>query len=218
MANVAATVNFDDPSLTGLYFAGDSFTQGMFTMTVDFDAGTVDTAAALGGSSPTGNSTQFYSQLNDGGLILRGADGSRFDLTSFDAAFIPLSPAAIGTTVIVAYATYGDLSHAGVAWLFASSSTRHFPFAHYGNPADFAGLSGLLSVEFFACTFDGVSVCATPTDNNGQFAIDNISGVLLPEPSGLAVLPVALLGLALASQRAARRRKAKPTNVPTIAL
>lgn len=210
-ATFSATVDFEDPGLTGLYFAGDSFSQHGFTLSVDFDAGIVDTAAALGGSSPTGNPTQFYSQLNDGGLILRSADGSRFNLTSFDAAFVPLSPAALGTTVIVAFATYPDASTSGVAWLFAGSSSSHFPFAHYGNPADFAGLTGLLSVEFFACTFDGVSVCASPTNNNGQFAIDNISGVILPEPSGLAMLPVALLGMALAGRRGARRGKAQPS-------
>ena len=199
-----AVVDFDSPGLTGLYFSGDSFTQSGFTMTASFDAGIVDTAAALGGAAPSGNATRFYSGLNDGGLVMQRTDGGLFDLKSFDAAFIPLDPAASGTTVMVAFGTYADNTASGVAWLFGSKSGGAFPFVNYSDPADFAGFSRLKQVEFFACAFDGVNVCAAPTFNNGQFAIDNITANKIPEPSTTAMLSLCLLGLALFSRRSAR--------------
>ena len=198
------TVDFDAPGLTNLYFAGNSFTQSGFTMTASFDAGIIDTAIALGGAAPSGNATQFYSGLNDGGLVMQRTDGGLFDLKSFDAAFIPLIPAASGTTVMVAVGVYADNSASGVAWLFGSASNGIFPFVSYSDPLDFAGFSRLKQVEFFACAFDGVNVCAAPTFNNGQFAIDNITANKIPEPSTTAMLSLCLLGLALFSRRSPR--------------
>ena len=70
----SASIDFDAPGLTGLYSDGNSFSQAGFKMTVDFDSGTIDGAAALGGSAPSGNATQFYSQFNEGGLIIPSLD------------------------------------------------------------------------------------------------------------------------------------------------
>ena len=197
------TIDFEPASLTGLYMAGEIFSQGAFTMKVDFDAGIVDGAGALGGSAPTGNLTQFYSQLNEGGLIMQRSDGALFDLKSFDAAFVPLSPAATGATVMVAVGVYANNSSAGVAWLFASSATSNFPFSHYGNPLDFATFNQVKQVEFFACAYDGVTVCSGPLHNNGQFAIDNITASV-PEPTTIAMVTLGLLGLALRGRRSIR--------------
>ena len=200
-----AVVDFNSPSLTGLYFSGDSFTQSGYTLTANFDAGIVDVAASLGAAAPIGNATQFYSNLNDGSLLLRRTDGGLFDLNSFDAAFIPLIPAASGNTVIAAVGFYADNSNnGGLAWLFAPNTGGGFPFATYNNPLDFASFSHLKLVEFFACSFDGINVCAASTFNNGQFAIDNITLNAIPEPSTTAMLTLCLLGLALFSRRSAR--------------
>ena len=198
------TVNFDGPGLSGLYIAGESFSQSGYTMTADFDAGIVDTAAALGGAAPSGNATQFYSNLNDGGLIMRRTDGGFFDLKGFDTAFIPLDPAGPGTTVMVAVGTHADNSVGGVAWLFGAKSGNAFPFVNYSNPLDFAGFGLLKQVEFYACSFDGTSACTASTMNNGQFAIDNINLNKIPELSTAAMLSLCLLGLALFSRRSAR--------------
>lgn len=201
-------IDFEPASLTGLYFAGNSFSQGDYTMSVDFDAGIVDGASSLGASAPTGNATQFYSQLNEGGLYVVRTDGGLFKISAFDAAFVPLNPAASGTTVMVAVGwSPGNLSanaDFGMAWLFASSATSNFPFAHYGNPADFANFSQLRQAEFFACAYDGVNVCSGPLRNNGQFAIDNISVTSVPEPTPTMLLTLGLLALALHSRRSAR--------------
>ena len=99
--HAATLIDFEPPALTGLYLAGDSFTQNGYKMTVGFDAGIVDTAGAFPSGGPTGNATQFYSQLNEGELILEREDGGLFSLDGFDAAFAPLSPAAGGTTALM---------------------------------------------------------------------------------------------------------------------
>ena len=127
----AVLIDFEAPALTNLYFPGDSFAQSGFKMTVDFDAGIVDTAAALGGSAPTGNASQFFSGLNDSGLIVERVDGGLFSLTGFDTAFIPLSPPSQQNTVIVATGVRANNSVFGIAWLFGQA------FQTLNNPLDF---------------------------------------------------------------------------------
>lgn len=194
----AVLIDFEAPALTNLYFPGDSFAQSGFKMTVDFDAGIVDTAAALGGSAPTGNASQFFSGLNDSGLIVERVDGGLFSLTGFDTAFIPLSPPSQQNTVIVATGVRANNSVFGIAWLFGQA------FQTLNDPLDFNAFNDVKLVEFFACSFDGVNICAAPTANNGQFAIDNIQVAFVPEPSTLALLPLALLGLAMRKRRTVR--------------
>jgi hypothetical protein len=200
-AQAATVIDFEAPSLTGLYFDRESFEQSGFRMTVDYDAGTVDMAAALGTAAPTGNATQFYSQLNEGGLFVQRSNGDLFSLNGFDAAFVPLIPEASGATVIVAVGwNPGNLtqfSDFGAAWLFSRS------FSSYNDPDDFADFSRVRRVEFFACTYDGSGICASPIQNNGQFSIDNISVTAVPEPSITVMLSLGLLGLALLAKRRA---------------
>ena len=197
-------IDFDAPGLTGLYFNNESFTQSGYKMTVEFDAGLVDVADAANSTAPSGNLTQFYTQLNEGGLIIERNDGGLFSLSSFDAAFVPLDPAAAGTTVMVAVGVYANNTSSGVAWLFAPSGTPSHPFATYNDSFDFATFANVKLVEFFACAYDGVNVCSGPLQNNGQFAIDNIGVTAVPEPTISVMLSLGLLGLALRSRRSAR--------------
>lgn len=202
-AQAVTLLDFDAPALTGLYFAGESFEQGGFQMTVVHDAGIVDSAVALGAAAPSGNASQFYTQLNEGALNLRSSNGELFSLHGFDAAFVPLQPAAAGLTVIAAVATYADNSQWGQAWLFAPAENGVSPFASYNNALDFSAYTGMKSLDFFTCSFDGANVCTVPLQNNGQFAIDNISVTAVPEPSAAALLGLGLAALVL------RRRSAR---------
>ncbi|WP_310385674.1 NF038120 family PEP-CTERM protein [Roseateles sp.] len=186
---MTTTLDFESPTLTGLYFAGESFEQAGYQMTAVYDAGTVDVASGLGAAAPTGNTSQFYTQLNEGALRLTRPDGSLFTLHGFDAAFVPLQPAAGGSTVIAAVATYADNTSQGVAWLFDRN------FASYNT--NFNAFANLKSLDFFACSFDGANVCASPLQNNGQFALDNISVTAVPEPAAAVLLGLGLAALAL---------------------
>ena len=197
------TVDFNDPSLAGLYFPGDIFTQNYFNMTPDFDFGIVDTAQALGNLAPSGNSTPFYFNSNDGGLILEQVENRNFALLGFDAAFVPLSPPSTQTTVIVAVGTHPDNSTSGVAWLFGAAVNGIYPFATYNNPVDFTSLTNLKSLEFFSCSLANNQLCTQATNNNGQFAVDNIRLSFVPEPASVALVLFGMLALGWSRQRKA---------------
>lgn len=203
--HAATVIDFEPAALTGLYFSGDSFTQNGFKMSVAFDFGTVDGAGGLGDVAPSNNSGQYYSQLNEGELILEREDGGLFSLDGFDAAFVPLSPPAGGTTVMVAVATFGDGTSTGLAFGFAPSGNSHFPFARYNNPLDFSTFTDVKQIEFYACSYDGTNFCSKPLQNNGQFALDNIAvTAVVPEPTTYALFSLGLLGLAVHSRRRSR--------------
>lgn len=204
MAQAATVIDFEPEALTGLYFPGDSFIQGDYTLTTLFDYGIVDTTAALGTQAPTGNATQFYFNANDGALSIVRSDAALFNLSGFSAAFVPLDPAPLQTTVIVAVGVKQDNTLVSASWSFAASATSHFPFSVYASAADFAAFSGIKQVDFRACALVGTTVCAVPTMNNGQFAIDDILVSAVPEPTTTLLMTLGLLGLGLRARRGAR--------------
>lgn len=206
--HAATVIDFEPAALTGLYFSGDSFTQNGYKMTVGFDSGIVDGVGAFTSGAPSGNTTHFYSQLNEGELILEREDGGLFSLDGFDAAFVPLNPTAAGTTVLVALATFGDGTVGGLAFPFLGSNSDHFPFGNYSSPADFSSYTNVKQVEFFACSYDGRNFCTTPLLNNGQFALDNVvvtSVSSIPEPTTVVLFSLGLVGLAAHSRRRSRQ-------------
>ncbi len=205
--HAATMIDFEPAALTGLYFSGDSFTQNGYKMTVGFDSGIVDGVGAFSSGAPSGNATQFYSQLNEGELILEREDGGLFSLDGFDAAFVPLNPAAAGTTVLVVFATFGDGTVSGLGFPFLGSNSDHFPFGNYSNAADFANFTNVKQIEFFACSYDGTNFCTTALQNNGQFALDNVvvtSVASIPEPTTVVLFSLGLVGLAVQSRRSRR--------------
>lgn len=194
-------IDFDPVDLGGLYAAGESFVQNGYQMTVQLDFGTVDLAAALGAVGPSGNATQFYFAANSGSLRVTPLDATPFRLNGFSAAFVPLDPPSLQTTVIVAKGTTMADVEVVASWSFGSSVTTSFPFTSYAASPAFDNLK---RVEFYACSLVGSLICTQPTLNNGQFAIDNISVTAIPEPGTALLLSLGVLGLGLRARRSLR--------------
>ncbi len=191
----ADVIDFNPDALSGVYLPGDSFTQGSFVLTALGDFGVVDTAAALGPLAPSGNATPFYFASNDGRLRIVQAAAAGFSLDGFSAAFVSLDPPSAQTTVLVARGTLMDDSQVTASWQFAPSNTSSYPFTAYAG-ASFGAFGNLKQLEFYACSWIGGVACTAPTLNNGQFAIDNISVTVVPEPHSVLLMALGLVGVA----------------------
>ncbi len=198
-AHASTIIDFEGDSLAGLYFPGDSFSQGGFRMTANYDFGIVGTAGDLGSVAPSGNTSQFYFNSNDGYLSLTTESGVAFSLDGFSAAFVPLIPAPVPNPTIVLVAAGVNTSGDFVGFFFdlGSSATTSYPFLTYNTTGLY---ENMVEVQFFACVLDS-SVCATPTLNNGQFALDNIGVTAVPEPTTWVLMALGLAGLVVRSRR-----------------
>lgn len=205
----ASTVITFDGAPPNLYLDGEGLSESGFQMMTEYDFGTVDTADALGDAAPTGNATQFYFNSNDGDLLVSREDGGSFSLDGFSAAFIPLIPSSSQAQItgIVAYGVTDSGDHLATYFGFGSSATSHFPFIKFDNSAgDFTHFSQLSRVYFFACALTGTS-CDLATQNNGQFAIDDILVTPVPEPSTTVLLALGLMGVMSAASLGSERRR-----------
>jgi len=200
----AAVLDFESVS-AGLYFAGESFDQNGYRMTVlGNEFGAVDTGVGtcVGLQCPNGSSGQFYFGLNDGALGLERIDGTAFTLNGFSAAF--LAALASGDQV----PSPGKLVIAGST--AEGSVMQQFEFGPSDSFGEFSfktfapeGFVDLLSVSFAACTYDDAGVCQNTNFNLSQFALDNVSvsSLSVPEPGTLPLLGIALAGLAFRMRR-----------------
>ena len=203
LAAGADVIDFESGDLTGLYFSGDTFSQGDYTMTALNGFGTIDTGLGLGSQAPAGNATQFYFNGNDSSLLLARTDGAAFDLLSFSAAFVPLSPASTQTTVLFALGTRADNSQVSGYWFFGQTPGGQYAFSDNTG----AAFSGVTKIEFHACSLVGGQVCTEATMNNGQFAIDNINVSAVPEATTSAMLALGLMGLSGLARRNRRSQR-----------
>lgn len=195
----ADVIDFEPANLAGVYLPGDSFIQGSYTLTALADFGLIDTAAALGMQAPTGNATQFYFASNDGRLRLTRSDGQAFNLEALSLAFVPLDPPSLQITQFWAFGTRADGSAVNATFGYVPGNGSTYPFITH---AGLVGMTDLVSIEFRSCASGGMP-CSVATQNNGQFALDNISVSVVPEPGAALLMALGLAGLALRARRSA---------------
>ncbi len=209
MAAHAVIIDFEGDDLGGtLLGPGQSVTTNGFVLTQGFDAGLIDVGIGLGAAAPTNNDTQFYTDTNDGELIFTSLNGLPFSLNGFDAAFVPLigSHTAAQVIGIVAFATAMDGTQFGTIFGLGdtTSTTTGSPFLTFAGAADFGAFTNLKTLEFFTCAVANGQACVTPTQNNGQFALDNVDLAIaapVPEPETTALMALGLMVLTAVARR-----------------
>lgn len=188
-----------------VFFGGDSFADGSAFMTAlgGGFAGAVTDSAGCSGSAivcPVGNATQFYTGLNDGALMVTLGEES-LHMTSLDFGFVLPVPVSLSGSV-------GQLILAGVDadgnYTFLSKefglqdNNGDYGFEHWALDSAFTNMA-FKSVTLVACVYDVNGDCQNPSNNQAQFAVDNIG--FLPEPASLALTGVSLFGLLAAGRR-----------------
>ena len=156
---------------------------------------------------PVNNPSMYYGALNDSYIdITSETAGRSFQVKSLDASFIGAS------TVLGSYPTYpgflrlqgirADGTYALQDFLFGRPPAAGFQFGHYNTTASFAA-EKFVELLMFGFTCDTGGNCSAFQTMQGQFGIDNLELVEVPEPASALMVGLGLLGLA-----GARRRKA----------
>ena len=162
--------------------------------------------ACAGLLCPSNNSSTFLASVNDG-LFVVGSDGDAlFRFAGFDASFIgaagaPLPPVAGLIRVQGFRADNTSLSQ--TFQLAGPSSNGALSFRSYSTNGAFASTL-FASVYMFGFSCNAAGSCTAFSNNQGQFAIDNLNVTAVPEPSTWMLM----IGGLIAATAVARRRKA----------
>lgn len=186
---------------------------GFYANTADGGAGSLvgsffdgsDPSACVGMACPANNPSTYYGALNDGYVdVMSSTAGDRFKVKSFDASFIG------GTDVMSSYPLvsgllrlqgfFADGSSATETYQLAGPAGGAFQFAHYNTSAGFGNLQFTELLLFgFACNNAGS--CSAFSTDRGQFALDNLDLVNVPEPSTYLLLGMGMLAMGAAVRR-----------------
>ncbi|NRR31587.1 PEP-CTERM sorting domain-containing protein [Oxalobacteraceae bacterium] len=148
----------------------------------------------------------YYAAVNDGVLDLtRVQQNQTFSVQSFDASFLGSSPGASypgvsGLLRVQGFRANGSSAYEDFA--LDGPGANGFEFGHYTASAGF-GSQQFVEVAFFGFSCDSGGDCIAFQSDKGQFAIDNISAMPVPEPTTWMMMGAGLLALA-----ARRRRQA----------
>jgi PEP-CTERM motif len=164
-------------------------------------------SACAGLNCPSNNSTTFLAGVNDGLFAIGAVGDALFRFAGFDASFIGAQGAtlpAIPGRVRLQGVRADDTTITQIFNLGGLSSTGALSFRSYATTGAFS--TTLFKYVFFfgdVCNAAQTS-CAAFSNDQGQFAIDNINVTAVPEPSTWALM---LGGLVAAA--AVRRRSIK---------
>lgn len=188
--------------MPGIYTNGEVLVDGAQQLTVrgqgGFDGALIngrDPNSCDLAVCPTGNQTNYYAGLNDGGFTFNFG-GSAYRLASIDFGFILPLDMLVGFSVGKLVATGSDGTVVARDFALQNGAGDYtFETWNFGN-----SFGNLTEVTFNACLYNGAGACVNPAGNQAQFAVDNLTYV--PEPGTLP-----LLGLSLAGMLAAFRRR-----------
>ena len=166
------------------------------------------TAACAGLLCPSNNATTFLASLNDGVFAVSSVDGAQFRFAGFDASFIGAEGATLPALAGLVRLQGFRADNSFITQTFqlgGPNSNGALSFRSYSTTGAFA--STLFSVVYmFGYSCNAAGSCAAPFSNNqGQFAIDNLNVTAVPEPSTWMLM----LGGLVAAAAVARRAKAK---------
>lgn len=203
------------------YNSDDAFFQGSFRMQVRNSASAaaddyglvgalVDGADPFGCSTtacPAGNPSTYYAGLNDGALDFSRSDNLAFTIDGLQFAFI-------GPVGGLPNLAFGQLALTGTLAGGGSVTVRNdFPGQDNGGAFRFEqfllggfGANALTSLRIDACLYDSNGACSfdhMATQNQAQFAIDNVQLSLVPEPAAPLMLLVGLGAVGLVMRRRA---------------
>jgi hypothetical protein len=207
----AAVITFE--GLTpGLVSAGDSVVvSGMSLMQLNPGLGSIDSAAAFGPgtgldlAAPLGTMGQFYASLNDGSVKMTSADGSAFNIRSFDFGFIAALNGLYGANEAAGALVADYVTESGSSGFEVFDAVANGDGLFSMTTASAAAFQSnrLTSVTFTFVSPDGSGFLVNPNGNLNQFALDNIQ---IPEPTSvaLAVLALGLMG-GMNARRSAKR-------------
>lgn len=150
---------------------------------------------------PTNNLTTFYGSVNDGLMSLGRLDGLNFTIDAFDAAFLG-DPTGLNSGVP------GRIIFQGVNALTGAQSSFAFNLGANGLFSGFApsAASALRNTAWrqmfiYGQTCTPAGACSAFNSDRGQFALDNLRLNVIPEPTSLALVAAAFVGLGVARRR-----------------
>lgn len=194
--------SFEQAGLLLTALSNDSAAQPGDLVGALVDAGDSGACAAL--ACPVDHVGTYYAGLNDSVLYLNAAQpGASFRIKSFDAGFIGADSGATYPGVAGLLQVQGFDANGGTAYetyALAGPGSAGFSFSHYATSAVF-GNQDFTTVAIFAYACAYGTGCVAFSNNQGQFAIDNISAV--PEPATCVLMLAGLVGIGARLRRRA---------------